>query len=190
MHRLLWALIVLSLLVATLCGCSPQAPEATPEEATRIHVGDAAPAFGGRLMDGSPFSLEAHRGKVVVLSFFATWCPPCREEIPHLEREVWLPFQGPDFTMAAIAREHEASELETFITEMGMTFPVVPDPDRSIYALFADAYIPRTVVIDSKGQVIYHGTEFNTEEFGHMVELIETTLAANAPSVQETEGRV
>lgn len=185
MQRSFWILIVLSVLAATLCGCAPQAPEATPEEATRVHVGDMAPGFEGRLMDGTGFSLEEHRGKVVVLSFFATWCPPCREEIPHLERELWLPFQGPRFLLAGIAREHEASDLDEFITEMGMTFPVIPDPDRGIYSLFADAFIPRTVVIDPEGQVIYHAAEFNTDDFAHMVELIEKTLAANAPSVQE-----
>lgn len=181
MQRPNQVLILLSILAAVLCGCAPQAPEATPEEATRVHVGETAPAFEGRLMDGTPFSLEAQRGKVVVLSFFATWCPPCREEIPFLEREVWLPFQGPNFAMAAIAREHEASELDEFITTMGMTFPVVPDPDRSIYSLFADAFIPRTLVIDAEGQVIYHGTDFNTDEFAQMVELIETTIVALNP---------
>lgn len=185
MHRPIRVLIFLAILTTTLYGCAPEAPEATPEEATRVHVGDTVPAFEGRLMDGTPFSLEAERGKVVVLSFFATWCPPCREEIPYLEREVWLPFQGPNFAMAAIAREHEASELDEFITTMGMTFPVVPDPDRSIYSLFADAFIPRTVVIDPEGRVIYHGIDFNTDEFTHMVEVIKKAVAANTPSDQE-----
>ena len=172
-------LIPLLLLLAGLSGCSPEGPEPTPEEATRVHVGDPAPPFQGQLKDGTPFSLEAHRGKVVVLSFFATWCPPCREEMPHLEKEVWAPFKGPNFTMAAIAREHEASELDEFITQMGMTFPVLPDPDRSIFSLFADAFIPRTLVIDPEGRVIYHGTDFNPDEFAQMVELIEKTLAGD-----------
>ncbi|RLE27087.1 MAG: TlpA family protein disulfide reductase [Acidobacteria bacterium] len=172
--------IPLLILLVGLSGCSPKAPEPTPEEATRVHVGDQAPAFNGHLMDGTPFSLEAQRGKVVVLSFFATWCPPCREEIPHLESEVWTPFRGPDFVMVAIAREHKASDLGEFITQMEMTFPVLPDPDRGIFSLFADAFIPRTIVIDPEGRVIFHGTDYKAEEFTKMVELIEATVAANS----------
>ncbi len=169
--------LIFAVLVAGLAGCSPKVPEPTPEEATRAHVGDPAPAFTGLVMEGTPFSLEAQRGKVVVLAFFATWCPPCREELPHLEREVWQRFKGPNFAIAAIAREHEASELGEFIAQMEMTFPVIPDPDRSIFSLFADAFIPRTVVIDPEGQVIFHGTDFDPEAFASMVELIEATLA-------------
>ena len=182
------SLVPFLILIVGLSGCSPKAPEPTPEEATRVHVGDPAPAFEGLLMDGTPFSLEAQRGKVMVLSFFATWCPPCREEIPYLEREVWTAFKDEDFAMVAIAREHEASELPEFISQMEMTFPVLPDPDRKIFSLFADAFIPRTVVIDPEGRVIYHGTDFNPEEFARMVELIEEAVALNrSPGQLRTE---
>ncbi len=185
MRRQEIVLIPLLVLMVGLSGCSPKDPEPTPEETTRIHIGDPAPPFEARLIDGTSFSLEAQRGKVVVLSFFATWCPPCREELPHLEREVWQRFEGPDFAMAAIAREHEASELGEFISQMQMTFSVIPDPDRSIFSLFADAYIPRTVVIDPEGRVIYHGTDFNPDEFAQMVELIEETVAGASSSTSK-----
>jgi len=71
--------------------------------------------------------------------------------------------------------------LGEFITQMEMTFPVLPDPDRGIFSLFADAFIPRTIVIDPEGRVIYHGTDYNPDEFAQMVELIETTLAVDTP---------
>ena len=186
MRHIVCPLIAL-ILVVGLAGCSPSAPEPTPEEATRIHAGEPAPEFHGQLMDGTQFSLSDQQGKVVVLAFFATWCPPCREELPHLESEVWQRFQGPNFSMIAIAREHEASELGEFVTQMGMTFPVLPDPDRAIFSLFADAFIPRTIVIDPTGQVIYHGTDFNSEEFSQMVELIETTVAETSPAISEPD---
>ena len=180
MQRPSLSFLLLLILLAGVSGCSPKAPEPTPEEATRVHVGDTAPAFDGLLTDGTPFSLEAQRGKVVVLSFFATWCPPCREEIPYLESDIWTPFRGPNFAMVAIAREHKTSDLGEFITQMGMTFPVLPDPDRSIFSQFADAFIPRTIVIDPEGRVIYHGTDYNEEEFAKMVGLIEATVTANS----------
>ncbi len=177
--------MLLLILVVGVSGCSPKGPEPTPEEATQVHVGDTAPAFNGLLMDGTPFSLKAQHGKVVVLSFFATWCPPCRDEIPHLESEVWTRFRGPNFAMVAIAREHKASDLGEFITQMEMTFPVLPDPDRSIFSQFADAFIPRTIIIDPKGRVIYHGTDYKPEEFTRMVKLVEEAVTANSSSAPE-----
>ena len=178
-------ILIAVLLGLTACG-SPE-PEQTPEEATRIHVGDTAPDFHGTLIDGTPFSLSAHRGNLVLISFFATWCPPCREEIPHLENEVWKRFAGENFTMVAVAREHTASELGEFIETMGMTFPVLPDPDRSIYSLFADAFIPRTILVGPDGAVLYHAFDFTPEEFDRLVGLIDTTLREMPPADEETE---
>lgn len=168
--------------LALMTGCPADKPEPTPEEATVVHVGDPAPLFEGLLLDGTPFDLEANRGRVVLLSFFATWCPPCREEMPHLENEVWKRFRDRNFAMVAIAREHEPEDLDSFVTELGITFPILPDPDRSVYSRFAEAYIPRTVVVDPEGTVVYHGTDFDPDEFSKMVGLIDETLAASGDS--------
>ncbi len=192
MHRIRIALLLIlvpGLLALTACGSGE--PEQTPEEATRIHVGDPAPDFQGTLIDGSAFSLSAHRGNLVLISFFATWCPPCREEIPHLEKEVWKRFAGERFAMVAVAREHAASELGEFVEAMGMTFPVLPDPDRSIYALFADAFIPRTILVGPDGTVLYHAFDFTPEEFEHLVGLIDSTLdemPAEADTAEMADG--
>ncbi|MCD4751370.1 MAG: TlpA family protein disulfide reductase, partial [Thermoanaerobaculales bacterium] len=172
MKRLVLPLILLSLAL----GCSPAPEDPTPEQATLIHVGDMAPLFQAQTLDQTTFSLEAERGNIVLLSFFATWCPPCLEELPHLEKEVWARFRDSDFSMVAIGREHDSEELRPFVTEMGLTLPVVPDKDRSIYARYADAFIPRTLVVGPDGTVIFQTADFEPENFKRMVDLIAQAL--------------
>lgn len=181
MNRRLASLGVLgALLVLGGCGQSGR----TPEETTLTKVGQTAPNFTVTTLDGRPFTLADERGKVVVLDFFATWCPPCREEMPHLEKQVWQRFKGDRFAMLALGREHVDTELLPFVKELGITFPVAADSKRDAFGLYAEEYIPRTVVVGPQGNIIFQSTGYEPNEFEKMIGVISkaTQAADQAPA--------
>ncbi|MBK9376156.1 MAG: TlpA family protein disulfide reductase [Holophagales bacterium] len=98
-----------------------------------------------------PASLQALRGKVVVLEFWASWCAPCREALPAVER-LHRTFGGRDVVVLGLNSE-AAPVRGRAVSELGLTFPQVPDEDERIWALFAVEELPRTIVVDRSGRV-------------------------------------
>jgi thiol-disulfide isomerase/thioredoxin len=144
---------------------------------TLVQVGDAAPAFVAGLLGGGEFDLAARKGKVVLVNWFATWCPPCKAEMPHLEKEVWRRFKDDaDFAMVSVAREETAKEVGPFVAEHEVTWPFALDPERKAYAKYATAYIPRNVVVDREGKIIFQSQGFERADFDAMIEVIAAEL--------------
>ena len=125
------------------------------EATTLIHAGDMAPDFTVEMLDGSRITLSELRGKVVLINFWATWCPPCREEMSHLQKDVIDRFAGKDVVVLPISRGEERKTVENFLDKMGYTFPVGLDGNQSIYKKYASNYIPRSVVVGKDGKVVY-----------------------------------
>jgi peroxiredoxin len=130
------------------------------ESTTLIHVGDVAPDFTVEMLNGDKVTLSALRGKPVLLTFWATWCPPCRQELSHLKADV-LDVFGDKITVLPISRGENITTVETFMKKMNYTFPVGLDIDQSIYKKYASNYIPRSFVIDGKGEVVYVGVGYD-----------------------------
>jgi len=131
------------------------APSAVADDyadSTRTKVGEDAPDFVCRTVSGEEFSLGKQRGKVVLINFFATWCGPFRQELPHLEKQVLNQYKDrEDFKLIVIGREHVTNELAKFGMEQKLTVPMAPDPKRAIYGKYAEKYIPRNFVIGKDG---------------------------------------
>lgn len=147
---------------------------------TRTRVGEPAPAFIGTAVTGESFDLASLKGRVVVLSLFATWCGPCNEELPRVERELWQAFRPRGLIVLAAAREEGADKLKPFAAKLGLTFPLLPDPDRRIFNQFATAYIPRLYVIGADGRIKYQGVGFDGDEFRRVVAAVQQELAGTA----------
>ena len=133
------------------------------EATTLIHAGDVAPDFTVEMLDGSRITLSELRGKVVLVSFWATWCPPCRQEMSHLQKDVIDHFAGEDLVVLPISRGEERKTVENFIDKMGYTFHIGLDGDQSIYKKYASNYIPRSVVVGKDGKVVYVAVGYDEE---------------------------
>jgi len=147
-------------------------------KSTLIEVGLQVPEFDYITLDSDTLSITDLKGKVVFINFFATSCPICIKELPFVEKDIWATHKENDnFELIVFGREHNAEEMIAFKEKNGYTFNIVPDPGRKIYSLFAEKYIPRNIVLDRDGKIIYQATGYTEEEFTKLKEVIETELS-------------
>ena len=172
MHRCR-PLFLLPVLLLVACAGSGPSPEAT----TLVHSADPAPAFRLETVGGGTFDLAAHQGKVVLVNFFTTWCPPCQEEMPHLKAQIWEVFgDNAEFAMVSVAREETVTEVAPFMEKYGATWPFALDTKRVAFKKYADAFIPRNFVVDRSGVVIYQSSGYEEPDFAAMLKVIEGEL--------------
>jgi peroxiredoxin len=133
--------------------------------ASFLKVGEVAPTFHIRDVDGTEFSIDDLRGKVVLLNFFATWCGACDLELPHLQKLWDKNRDTSDFSMLVVGREETNASVAAFKTEHGYSFPIAADPERSAYSLYAKDLIPRTYLIARDGTICFATTGFYESDF-------------------------
>lgn len=164
---------VLSLIIAGLFCLSSYAQDAS----TLVKVGDNAPEFSIAMEDGSTKKLADLRGKVIWVNFFATWCPPCRKELPHLEKEVYNRFKtNKDFEVMVIGREHDWATVNKFKIDNYYVLPFYPDPKREIFSKYAKQNIPRNFVINKEGKIAVTSVGFKESEFNEIIQKVEELL--------------
>lgn len=138
-NKLLYILLAVSLFT----NCVKDDDDETVEY---VKVGDTVPVFTVSGED-SIYSSTNTSGKITLICFFTTWCPNCHNELPKIEY-VWEELQGEsDFGLVTIGREETLATIAGFWTESGFTMPYYEDPNRSVYAQFASATIPRFYII-------------------------------------------
>ncbi len=146
-------------------------------KSTLTEVGQAVPEFSFITLNNDTIDINDLKGKVVFMNFFATSCPICMKELPYIENEIWTKHKDNEsFELIVFGREHIADEMIAFKEKTGYTFNIVPDPGRKIYSLFAEKYIPRNIVLDRKGNIIYQVTGFTDKEFIKLKEVLEKEL--------------
>ena len=116
------------------------------------------------------------KGKVVLLNFWATWCPPCRQELARVQSDVIDRFAGRDFVFLPISRGETHQTVAAFREKTGYSFPMGLDPSQTVYDRYASNYIPRNFVIDRNGKVVLASVGYDPEEFDEMIKTIEKTL--------------
>jgi peroxiredoxin len=120
------------------------------------------PEFTLKDLTGNTWTFADLRGKVVLVNFWATWCPPCRKEMPDLET-LYERFQSQGLVILAISDE-EAAKVEPFIRERKVTFPVLLDPERKVNDLFVVNGIPKTFVYDREGKFVAQSIDMRTQK--------------------------
>ncbi|MGA3315169.1 MAG: TlpA disulfide reductase family protein [Candidatus Korobacteraceae bacterium] len=113
-------------------------------------------------LQGKTWSLRQLKGKVVLVNFWATWCPPCRKEMPDLNA-LYQRFKDQGFVVLAISDE-EADKVKPFISERNISYPVMLDPGRKVNELFQVEGIPKSFVYDREGKLVAQSIDMRTQK--------------------------
>jgi thiol-disulfide isomerase/thioredoxin len=117
-----------------------------------VEVNFPAPELNLTHIDGSEVSLQDHRGKVILVNNWATWCPPCKAEMPTLQA-FYQEYVDKGFVLVAIEAGEPAEEVIQFVENYGITFPVWLDPSNLALTAFRNSALPSSYVIDQDGIV-------------------------------------
>ena len=173
---------LLAILASTfLVTASPVISDAqTEDRGFIVNVGDVMPDFELADLNGQLHTNESLLGKVYVLQFTASWCSVCRAEMPHLESEVWQEFQDRDFMLLGVDLDEPRDKVERFTQQMGVTYPMCPDPKGTVFYSIAapKSGVTRNVVVDREGRIAMLTRLFDEDEFARMVETIDALTSS------------
>ena len=169
-----WQFAVGAVGLAFAAGCTPsdrsaaspdgrvQSGGAAPATAApdgRVQVGYPAPAYAAVSLKGDSVSLAKERGKVVLLNIWATWCHPCRQEIPELQAmHTRYAARGLELIGVSVDADGSDDAIRSFMTDFKMTFPIWRDPDERVSTTFLAIGVPATFLIDRNGVLRWRKT--------------------------------
>lgn len=142
-----FALTIALLLLATV---PAQAADTT---AKTLAPGASAPEFTLKDLDGKPHKLSDYRGKVVAVNFWATWCPPCRKELPSMER-TYQTLKHKNFVILGVEVGEEWDAVQSFLNQVPVTYPILLDKDSAVSQKWKIIGLPATYLIDARGRIV------------------------------------
>ncbi|MBC8005354.1 MAG: TlpA family protein disulfide reductase [Verrucomicrobia bacterium] len=147
------------------------------DNSTKVKLSDPVPSFDFEKSPGVRQDISDLKGKVVLITFFATWCGPCRKELPHIESDIYKKYKNhPQFELLIFGREHNWADLNKFKADNKFEVPMYPDPNRAVYSKFATQTIPRSFLISPEGKIIYSSEGFVEKDFEELKDLIKEQL--------------
>jgi len=148
-----------------------------PDPDNKLALGAELPEFVYRTVDGETLNSEDLFGKVVLVNFYASWCGPCKKELPFVEKDLWQKYKGnEDFALLVIARQEDWDKIGEFRESSGLDLPYHPDPERDIYNMFAAKYIPRNYLFDKQGRLVLFSKGYREREFEELKKEISELL--------------
>jgi len=147
------------------------------ELTTIMKPGAIVPDFKLTTLDGKKIQLSELKGKTVFLNFFALSCPICLKELPELEKQIWQKYKdNKNIVILCIGREETNDKLKAFRDKKQYTFPIAADMDRKVYALFGTKYIPRNIIINKQGKLLFSEVGYSDEKFPVLLKEIENEI--------------
>ena len=143
-----------------------------------VKVGDHSPEFSLEFPDGSTTSFEQLKGNLIMLQFTASWCSVCREEMPHIEKEIWKPYKRAGLKLIGIDRDEAADIVTRFGKQMKISYPLSLDIGAEVFHQFAaeGAGVTRNIIINPEGKIVFLTRLYDPLEFKAMVRVIHSQL--------------
>ena len=117
-----------------------------------VQLSTSAPDFTLRSVAGANLRLQEQRGQVVMVNFWATWCPPCRQEMPHLNR-IYDKYRASGFVLLGVNIDDDPRAAADLAAKLGVKFPVLLDTDKKVSRAYDMSAMPATLLIDRDGRV-------------------------------------
>lgn len=132
-------------------------PGNPPESEAPVPAGDRAANFKLEALDGHTVSLESLKGKVIFLNVWATWCGPCREEMPSMETLYNDLKSDPRFVMLAVSQDSKGRDVVApYVEKNGYHFTILLDPENKLTESYGLSGVPETFIIDRNGRIVAH----------------------------------
>jgi peroxiredoxin len=135
-----------------------------PLPAFAVNAGDAAPGFSLKDMNGNTVTLTSLKGKVVFLTFWATWCPSCKEELPDLNT-MQRKYAGKGFTVLSICIESSDSLVANYLKKHPVTFPVLVDKEGAVADAYRFSGFPASFMVGKDGIIMHKHSGYDKESF-------------------------
>lgn len=140
-------------------------------------TGRQAPSFSVPQLDGAPSELAAYRGRVVVMNLWASWCPPCRAEMPDLQR-LYETYRSKNLVVLGVDQGESAQRVRAFARSLGIHYPILLDEQQQYGRVYAALGLPTTVVVDENG-VVARGFD-GPLSFGQMVSAVKPLIGKHS----------
>jgi peroxiredoxin len=144
-------------------------------QAHAVALQDAAPDFTLKSLEGSNLRLEEYRGQVVLINFWASWCGPCRQEMPLLDR-LHHRYEDTGFAVLGVNVEGEVEPAQEIVDKTNVTFPVLIDEDQKVSEMYDLEAMPSTVVVDRDGVVRYIHRGYKPGDEAKYIEVVKTLI--------------
>ena len=178
--------LVLCLMLFTVSGCKKDSVQTLPtdtelSQAMRTagipmpNTPRAAPDFSLNLLSGGNRSLSSYEGQLVILNFWATWCPPCVMEMPSMET-LYQRFKDQGLEILAVNVGESTNTAKDFIDQHGFTYPIMMDSNFSVASQYGIQYFPTTFIVDRSGMVINMSIGFKQWDTPEMITAFDLLL--------------
>lgn len=144
--------------------------------AAALSSGQRAPEIGLRSLDGNQVTLSSLRGKVVLVDFWATWCSPCRDELPHLQR-LSRELANDGLVVVGVSVDRESDNVRSFVRRLGLTFPIVHDEQHVVADRYRPTTMPTSYIIDRDGVVRFVHQGFQSSDVATIERELRSLLA-------------